>query len=74
MKKSKHKYRDLKRGSKNAIRVYCNTKMAWRGRYGRKKIQDNWAIVFKDNPDFEALVQLWKTVIKPILPMACSLL
>lgn len=39
-----------------------------------KKIRDNWALVFKTNTDFDALVQLWKTVIKSILPMACSTL
>lgn len=37
-----------------------------------KKIRDNWTLVFKNNSDFEDLVQIWKTVIKSILPMACS--
>lgn len=37
-----------------------------------KKIRDNWALAFKTNSDFDALVQFWKTVIKSILPMARS--
>lgn len=37
-----------------------------------KKIRDNWALTFKNNSDFDTLVQLWKTVIKSILPIACS--
>ena len=37
-----------------------------------KKIRDNWVLAFKNNSDFDALVQLWKTVIKSILPMACA--
>lgn len=37
-----------------------------------KKIKDNWALAFKNNSDFDELVQLWKIVIKSILPMGCS--
>lgn len=36
-----------------------------------KKINDSWAFAFKENSDFDALVCLWKTTIKSILPMAC---
>lgn len=63
-----HKYLS-KRGSKMLFLYTVSRCME--GVIG-KKIRDNWAIVFKDNSDFEALVQLWKTVIKSILPMACS--
>lgn len=37
-----------------------------------KKINNSWTLAFFENSDFDALVILWKTVIKSILPMACS--
>ena len=37
-----------------------------------KKIRDSWALTYKDNSDFDGLVQSWRTVIKSILPVAYS--
>ena len=37
-----------------------------------EKIKDSWRLWFRDNSDFDALVSHWKTVIRSILPMACS--
>lgn len=63
-----HKYLS-KRGSKMLFLYTVSRCME--GVMG-KKIRDNWTLVFKNNSDFEDLVQIWKTVIKSILPMACS--
>ena len=37
-----------------------------------KKITDAWMLSFKDNSNFDTIVSLWTTVIKSILPAACS--
>lgn len=63
-----HKYL-AKRGSKMLF-LYTVAK-CMEGVIG-KKIKDNWALAFKNNSDFDELVQLWKIVIKSILPMGCS--
>ncbi len=39
-----------------------------------KKINDSWGLSFNNNYDFDALVSLWKIVIKSILPIACGAL
>lgn len=63
-----HKYLS-KRGSKMLFLYTVSRCME--GVIG-KKIRDNWALNFQDNSDFDTLVQLWKTVLKSILPMACA--
>lgn len=63
-----HKYLS-KRGSKMLFLYTVSRCME--GVIG-KKIRDNWALTFQDNSDFDTLVQLWKTVLKSILPMACA--
>ena len=35
-----------------------------------KKIEDNWALCFRDNNNFDKLTQLWQIVIKSILPIS----
>ncbi|MBQ6807746.1 MAG: AIPR family protein [Firmicutes bacterium] len=36
------------------------------------KITDSWTLSFNDNSDFDAVILLWKTLIKTILPFAYS--
>lgn len=33
---------------------------------------DSWAFSFKNNTDFDELANLWNSVIKAILPVACA--
>ena len=33
---------------------------------------DTWQLAFNDNSDFDAVVQLWKKIIKIILPISCA--
>lgn len=38
----------------------------------RFEITDSWAFSFKNNTDFDELANLWNSVIKAILPVACA--
>ena len=37
-----------------------------------RKVHDSWAFSFKNNTDFDELANLWNSVIKAILPVACA--
>ncbi len=37
-----------------------------------KRIEDSWSLCFKNNEDFDSLVQLWQIVIKSILPISLA--
>lgn len=68
IEEKQHKYLS-KRGSKMLF-LYTISK-CMEGIMGRK-IRDNWSLIFRDNSDFDALVNHWKAVIKSVLPMSCA--
>lgn len=63
-----HKYLS-KRGSKMLL-LYAISK-CMEVIVGRK-VHDSWAFSFKNNTDFDELANLWNSVIKAILPVACA--
>lgn len=63
-----HKYLS-KRGARMLL-LYTISK-CMEGVVGRR-INDSWMLAFCENSDFDTLVVIWKSVIKSILPMACS--
>lgn len=66
--KKKDKYLS-KRGSKMLL-LYAISK-CMEVIVGRK-VHDSWAFSFKNNTDFDELANLWNSVIKAILPVACA--
>ena len=68
VEEKQHKYLS-KRGSKMLL-LYTVSK-CMESVMG-SKITDSWTLSFNDSSDFEAVVLLWKTLIKTILPLACS--
>ena len=68
IEEKQHKYLG-KRGAKMLF-LYTVSK-CMEGIMGRK-ITDTWQLAFNDNSDFDAVVQLWKKIIKIILPISCA--
>lgn len=67
IEEKQHKYLS-KRGSKMLL-LYTISK-CMEGIVGTK-IRDSWSLAFRDNSDFDVLVNHWNTVIKSVLPMSC---
>ena len=67
IEENQHKYL-AKRGAKMLF-LYTVSK-CMEGAIGRR-INDSWTLAFRDNSNFDALINLWETVIRAVLPIAC---